>query len=464
MAIARRTILLVPFLFLLHGVAIASIEELNAKLNEITADVTASGGIGIVSLEKREMLFNKNGEAPLNPASVTKVLTAATSLKYLGADFKFSTKFYLTQDGNLIIAGEGDPSMVVENVKEIVQILKQKGICRIKNILFDDSYFADYTQPGLGNNKDHYDFYTGAISLNFNRLIVEYTPSNSVGSPAVITADAGEGISIDVDNQVKTSPRKSAAYINLDPTAGEKGLTFAIKGQIPIGYKSRRTELHVSLPPLYFAEALKSALKEKGCTISGGIYHAGKGYSGQLVLDYRSKPLYDITADMNKFSNNMIAEQLVKFLGARFVGTPGTTAKGIQVLKRYLSELGIQPESYHIVNGSGLSYDNRFSANHFLKIIFDMYRNKHLWKAFYDSLSIAGKDGTLKNSCRKTILYEKLRAKTGSVNGVRSIAGILPSADGELIAYVIILNGSENTRISQKIRDDIALVIANFKR
>lgn len=446
------------------GVASASTAELAERLKEITANVTANGGIGVVSLEKREMLFSKNAETPLNPASVMKILTAAVSLKYLGPDFRFSTKFYATTDGDLIVRGEGDPSMVVENVKEIAQIIKKEGVCRLRNILFDDSYFADYTQPGLTNDKSRYNSFTGALSLNYNRIIIEYSPASTVGGPATVRADAGKGILIDLNNHVKTSARGGAAYINLEPAIGENGLAFAVKGQIPIGYKSRRTELHISLPPLYFSEALKSALKEIGCAVSGGIYRSKGMRVKQLVLDYSSKPLAEIIADMNKFSNNMIAEQLVKFLGARFVGEPGTTTKGIYVMRKYLSDIGIPPTSCHIVNGSGLSYDNRMSAYQFLKIIYDMYRDKKLWLAFYDSLSIAGKDGTLKNNYRKSVLYGKLRAKTGSVSSVRSIAGVIPSADGELIAYAILLNEPENTRISHKIRDDIATSIAAFQR
>lgn len=460
----RLTNLVVGVLLLvLPHASSASLKGLQQDIQTITSDLTSEAGIQIVSLDRKEALFSKNEKAPLNPASVTKLVTTAAALKYLGPDFRFHTKFYISPQNDLYIYGEGDPSIIIEELKTIANAIRNKGVKNIRHIIVNDSYFDSYTSPGLTGAKSHYNSYTGALSLNFNRIRIHVTPARKVGETARVAANAGK-VTIDINNKVKTSRRRSGLNITFSPPRGEGEDLFAVSGHIPISSKARSFERHVGLPPLYFAQTLATILEQMGCKFSGSFYSGPKPKGARLILDHESKPLSLILGDMNKFSNNFIAEQLVKSLGAAYLGPPGSTAKGIEVFKKYLSGLGINPRNYTLVNGSGLTYDNRISAADLSKVIQDMYDHPKLWPHFRDSLSIAGKDGTLRRRYRSSPLYGKLRAKTGTVDSVRAIAGTVPSAGGETIGFAILLNGSSNISKAREVQTKIAQTIAEFKR
>lgn len=449
-------------LLLLPEMAGAGVSDLKQGLEAMTADISSDGGIKIVSLDKKETLFSKNEDEVLNPASVVKLVTAAASLKYLGPDFRFHTKFYLTGNNDLFIVGEGDPSIVIEEMRMIADGLIRKGVKNVRHIIVNDSYFDGYTSPGLGNGKEHYSSYTGALSLNYNRIRLKVTPARRIGDFATVEADAG-GVEIPVVSKVVTVRARGGSYLNFEAPTGENDLHFIVDGQIGAGRRGVERESHAPLPPLYFAEVLMALMREGGCYFSGGIYRGSDLEGARLVVDHESRPLASIIGDMNKFSNNFIAEQLLKVLGARYLGAPGNTAKGLSALKTYLGSLGISSSGYTIVNGSGLSYENRMSAAQFVRIIQDMFDSGRLWSAFENSLSVAGRDGTLKRKYRTRLLADKLKAKTGSVNHVRAIAGVVPSKSGETIGFAILLNNGDASG-SIQLRNNILETIAGFER
>lgn len=456
----KRFFKVLLFIFLLIPLtSVASVSDLRDELSSITSKLSPEFSIKVVSLNSRQNLFRENADKLLNPASTTKIITAAAALAYLGPNFRFKTYFYINKDNDLFVKGEGDPSLVIEDLKIIAQQLAQKGIKYIRNIIVDDSYFANYTSPGL-KGKGHYDFYTGALSLNFNRLTVNVTPSRRRGALAKVVAGAGEGVKINVINKVESISRRGYR-LSINPPIDEKDDYFIVYGQVPAGGKTRSRWYNVSLPPLYVVSALESVLKNSGCYIAGKFYIGHVPTGARLVLTHESKDLSEILADMNKFSNNFIAEQIVKVLGAKFAGIPGTTAKGVAVIEKYLVSIGMQPNSYVLVNGSGLTYENRVSASQLVRVIQNMYNSPKLWNSFEGSLAIAGVDGTMRRRHRKTILYNKLRAKTGTLNRVRAIAGIIPKKNNEVIGYAILLNGSSAAN-ARKIQGEVALAIGKY--
>jgi D-alanyl-D-alanine carboxypeptidase/D-alanyl-D-alanine-endopeptidase (penicillin-binding protein 4) len=466
MILRRRFTVLLSLLavLLLPALSFATVANLKQNLDTITAKLSPDVSIEVYSLDKKEVLYGKNPGKLLNPASTTKVVTAAAALKYLGPDYKFHTRFFLTPAGDLFVVGEGDPSIVIENLRMIADQIVRAGVKSIRNIVVNDTYFDSYTQPGLPASRVHYNSFTGALSLNFNRMQVKVTPGKKVGGDAKVEAKSGDQ-PIPVSNEVETSKRGTRARIELlpPPTKDNEDL-FAISGRIPISSKGVTVERHVSLPPLYFAETLKTLLQQMGCRISGGIYTGGKSRGSKLVLDYESKPLSLIIKDMNKFSNNFIAEQLVKVLGAKYLGVPGTAASGVLVLQKYLASLGVPPRSYVLVNGSGLTYDNKMSAEQLIAIFRDMYRDKKLWTPFKNSLSIWGKDGTLRRRKSSAILVGSARGKTGSLDHVKTIAGTVPSSGGELTAFAILLNGGANMANCRGVQESIVKAVAQFRR
>lgn len=331
----------------------------------------------------------------LTPASVLKVLTSYCALKKLGPSYTFATRLYSEgpiqkeRINNLMVQGEGDPSLVSERLWLLIQELKTQGLKKIQgNIYIDAGYFDAQDYPGRQeNNHRAYNSLTSAVSLNFN-------------SVAIPTA------------------------------AGTR-------------YKS------VADPIAYFGKTFSELLKSSGIDFQGKIF-AGKMNLPHLLYTFDSKPLSLIVWDMNKFSNNFIAEQVVKHLGAKFLGSPGSTKKGVQILKQCLEELasnargvqtrGVQTQNFVIENGSGLSYSNKISAKALVQTLVAGFNDPALQPELISSLSVAGHDGTMKSRKSPKQLEGLLRAKTGSLNGISSLAGFIPAANGEWIAFCFLLN------------------------
>lgn len=439
----------------------ASVADFQGRMGQITGTIPAEAGIMVVSLDKKDILFSKNANVPLNPASTTKLITAAAALKLLGPDFRFHTKFFMSPENDLFIYGYGDPSMVIENLQMIAKELVKKGVKNIRNIVVNDTYFDNYKMPGI-EGKERYDFYTGALSLNFNRIVLQATPTR-VGEYAKVLALAGN-VPIDIKSEVKTVGKGRGPSLQFKPPLKDNEYTFVVTGTVPVRSKARSLESHVPLPPLYFTYTLKALLEQNGTKVVGGIYRGEKPSNADLKLDYASKALSEILKDMNKFSNNFIAEQLLKTLGAEKMGSPGSTAKGVEVLKQYLKDIGIQEKSVALVNGSGLTYENRMTSEQMIRVIADMFSSPKLWPAYEDSFAIAGLDGTLRRRHKRDTLFARMKAKTGTLNSVSTIAGTIKSNNNETIAFSILMNGDPNISRCHQVQDQIAMAIAEFSR
>ena len=173
---------------------------------------------------------------------------------------------------------------------------------------------------------------------------------------------------------------------------------------------------------------------------SSSVKHAQTPLTARKLSVLESLPLREIVTLMNKFSNNFIAESLVKTLGREFKGAPGTTEKGIAVIMEEATKLDINTSGFNLVSGSGLTRENRTSARQFVKLLNAAYLDFDVLPELLSSLPIAGKDGTLRRRLSGTSAYGRLRAKTGSIDGVSALAGVVQSRNGELLAFAVIMN------------------------
>jgi D-alanyl-D-alanine carboxypeptidase/D-alanyl-D-alanine-endopeptidase (penicillin-binding protein 4) len=158
------------------------------------------------------------------------------------------------------------------------------------------------------------------------------------------------------------------------------------------------------------------------------------------LLRQESPSLATILQTVDKQSNNFMAEQVLKAMGAAKHGAPGTTAKGIEVVRAYLGELGLDPASYALVNGSGLSRDVLLRPEVLTAVLYDMYGDQRVGPEFRTALSIGGLDGTLRSRFRAGDLAGRVRGKTGSLNGVYCLTGYADAADGEVYGFAFLLN------------------------
>lgn len=210
---------------------------------------------------------------------------------------------------------------------------------------------------------------------------------------------------------------------------------------------------------------LKTTLGQNGVDISGDVISGTVPSDAKIIANHLSPPLSDIIKLMNKPSDNWIAEFLFKTIGAEVKGEPGTWRKGRDSVTEFLGEIMSEPPAYRFIDGSGLSRYNLVNAELLTKLLVYMSHNFELMPEFMVSLPIAGVDGTLKNRMQAMSAEKTLRAKTGTLSGVSALAGYTNTADGELLAFGILIShyvGSAAT--ARGIQDKIGNYLTQFSR
>lgn len=432
---------------------------LDVKINNILAASTLSPhatAVVAAFADSGQTITALNGNTPLNPASCTKIITSAAVLDALGPNYQFETNFYsdtrLQADGkihNLYIKGNGDPSLVTEELYRIAYNFVSRGVKSITgDIVIDDSYFDGPWYPRKnGNNGRAYTALTSAVSVNFNSVKLIIAPGPKVGSKAKVTTEPPTPY-INIVGKVRTGG-KFRIYIKRGPQTPESE-TFIVSGSIPRRFSPRDFYRSLHNPLKYAGNTLKYILEEFGVTVLGQIRSGKAPKDSHLILSEKSKPLSEIVRDMNKFSNNFIAEQITKHLGAKKKGEPGSTNKGVAVFNNYLNSINFPTQSFLLENGSGLSINNQVSAGQLVKILVNLYRHNKLRSPFMESLSILGVDGTMKSWRSHPHLRGMLRAKTGSLANASALAGYVPTRNGKLVAFAILSNGFKKGRYSAR--------------
>ena len=242
--------------------------------------------------------------------------------------------------------------------------------------------------------------------------------------------------------------------------------TLVIKGKI--SSKSRygvSAYVYVNNPSLYAATSFQDALEQMGIEVDGQAILGEVPAKSKRIAVYASESLARIICDSNKVSNNFVAEQLLKTLGAEALGKPGTTEKGLQVVAEFLEEVGIPHDAYALENGSGLSRNNRISPEQLVTLLTFMYEHFGVRSEFMASLAVAGVDGTLRKRLQDTQAERRLRAKTGTLTAVSCLSGYAASQDNEVFAFSIMMNGySSGGYAVQEIQNTIGLLLTEFYR
>jgi len=321
----------------------------------------------------------------------------------------------------------------------------------------------------------------GALSFNFNSAAVYVKPGKK-GEAVIAYTDPPDNNYVDIVNQAKTTragrkntlsvtriepPKKDRiAFSNpgFDLAKAAVGDTVLLRGQVPLNASEQRFYRNIVNPTLYTSHIFKMYLEKAGVVIQGNVLEGKTPASVKKLVEFESLPLWQIVWGMNKFSNNFTADQLLKSVGAEQWGEPGTLQKGLTSLADSLEDIGIKRKSYKILDGSGLTRKSRISANQILKVLRSAYHDLSISGEFMASLPIAGQDGTLRRRLTRSSLGT-LRAKTGSLNGVASLAGYTQTRDKEKVAFVILLNDPQRKygRMTGWV-DKIAQEIAKYSR
>ncbi len=193
-------------------------------------------------------------------------------------------------------------------------------------------------------------------------------------------------------------------------------------------------------PALYAGHMVKSFMQQRGMGVDGTVIEGKVPSGAKQLVEFESLPLWQVIWGMNKFSNNFVADQILKKVGAEVWGAPGTRQKGVTALEDSLEDIGVTRKSYVIQDGSGLTRQTRVTARQMVSVLTNAYRDFSISSEFIASLGIAGEDGTLRNRLPTAMNRGFVRAKTGTLDGVTALAGFVQTVDGEMVAFSIILN------------------------
>ncbi|MBK9098136.1 MAG: D-alanyl-D-alanine carboxypeptidase/D-alanyl-D-alanine-endopeptidase [bacterium] len=390
------------------------------QLNDMIQEVPASTKMAIMIYDPltQDTLVSINHTSSMIPASNTKLFTTATALELMGGDYLISTKIFADDedfsdgvlDGNIYIKGFGNPTFTTENLEDLVNKLYQAGLRKITgNIFGDDTYFDN--------------IYSRDDWISEERANVKLPPISA--------------LVIDRNRTVVTKKRKG---------------------------RYRNYFVNVKDPPSYAAKMLKEKLKVYGVEAEGKSL-SGKTPDNSILLLESSIELRELIKEINKSSDNFYAECLFKTLGSYYSGQQGNSFYSTQAVLNFIEDNSIYSTGTKIVDGSGISRFDQVTAGAIVGLLEKVYFNIEQFDDFYNSLSIAGIDGTLHRRMIGTTAENNFRGKTGTLNGVSSLAGYVTTADEDDLIVCIIFEFVEGGASKhKKIQDRIVEALADWKK
>ncbi|MBD2299107.1 D-alanyl-D-alanine carboxypeptidase/D-alanyl-D-alanine-endopeptidase [Nostoc sp. FACHB-190] len=426
----------------------------------------ARWGILVKNLVSTQTLYNRDGEKYFIPASNTKLLTTATALKQLGADFRIRTSVYQDADGSLRVVGRGDPSLKNAQLTELAKQLRQQGITQVTNLIADDSYFqGDVVNPSWQweDVQADYGAPVNSLILNENAAVLTLLPQ-TVGNPLQIKwADPTEAYQWRVENNSVTVQKDEPGLVEIKRDL--KGAVLYLQGQLPVNAAPEVTAIAVFDPTQNFLRKFRQSLAATGISVQQTSIVNG-GNNEREVAAIESPPLSDLLTETNVNSNNLFAEALLRTLAHKqqLTKNQNTADVGLKVMQETLTQFGVKPNSYSVFDGSGLSRKNLISPEALVQLLEAIAASPEA-KVFRATLPVAGVSGSLKNRFRNTSAEGIVQAKTGTLRGVVALSGYIDSPQYEPLVFSIIVNQSDQpaSTIRQAV-DEIVVLLTQLRR
>jgi D-alanyl-D-alanine carboxypeptidase/D-alanyl-D-alanine-endopeptidase (penicillin-binding protein 4) len=456
-------VVLVSFILLNFSLAQAKRKKVAIKSNDSIATILKKYEIqpSHLSLEIKnddEDVFSLNAFEKKVPASVSKVMTSYAVLARFPLGFHFVTQVYSDQK-NLYFKGGGDPSFVSENMWYLVNELTRQNLKVIQgDIIVDDSLFDKVRFDDSREDKRvdrAYDSPVGAMSFNWNAVNVFIKPTK-VGEKAQVVVDPENDL-FELRNHTTTvsgNPKKDLV-VSISNT--EK--LISVSGEVSAKAPEKAIFKSISDPEIWAGINLKAFLKQRGIQVLGKVKAGPVSEKAELLTSVESKNLSVILSDMNKFSNNFVAEMLTKNLPSKEIKSNISLKQGVDVIRNELNKIGLTAKDFEIENPSGFTRNNKLTANALNKILITIKNNFTMFPTFIDSLPIAGIDGTLKKRMKDTEAQGFVRAKTGYLNGVVSLAGYAGRKDGSVLTFSFLYNGPRDETIVREAFDQVLLSV-----
>jgi D-alanyl-D-alanine carboxypeptidase/D-alanyl-D-alanine-endopeptidase (penicillin-binding protein 4) len=401
-----------------------------------------------------------------NPASNMKLITAGAALRYLGAGAVFTTGLYgRIQDGRietLVLRGDGDPSLTSDDLALFAADLRARGVKQVGDIFLDQSAFEErFVPPGFEQQPDEWAAFrapVSAVAVDRNSVLVTIAPGAG-GAPARVGFEP-PGF-VEVDGEIATVPKGKRAVPRVGPRALGQRLGVRLAGAIAEGTPALRYRQRVDDPRLFAGYALRAALASAGVAVAGCIRQGGETEQRELFT-HRSRPLSELLPELGKSSDNFYAEMLLRAIGKKVRGRPGTSAAGAEAALAWLKEIGAADSGVRITNGSGLFDANRLTPRSLARLLVAVAGNPALSPAFQEQLAIGGVDGTLKHRFPSLAARRVVVAKTGTLKDVIALSGYVLDAGGKpSVAFSSIMSAVGKTAVARQRIDGIVELVAD---
>ncbi len=461
----KKLLVAAVFIIGLAGFARADLAKRIDRIISQSSQKKVQFSIHIVKANSAGTVYSHNANTALVPASNMKIITTAAALKYLGPKYQYKTKVALCGD-TLVVTGGGDPLLGDKPTdakygretgwifEDITAVLKRNRQTIIKDIIVDTSVFDDERIHPNWPKKELNRWYACEVSgLNFNGNCIKVTAKNIGGKTAVFIEPQTDYVVV-INKVIPVSKGKS--------TVGSYRL--AGPNKIVVHGKCKGTagpfDVAIERPAVFFGYLLAENLAKAGINTQGQLLEkpVTEDNNVKLLAEYTT-PITDCLTRCNKDSFGLAAEALLKTIAANSKPDRknGSWKTGQELISEYLLAIGIEKSEFCIDDGSGLSRQNKLSANAITRVLANLYKDGD-WQLYKDSLAVGGVDGTIGKYFKEEKYKGKIFGKTGYIKGIKSLSGVCSTAGGDYIFSILANNANGRTRAAI---NDIAKAIVD---
>lgn len=434
------------FLLLILSTYMLNAQPLSQRLDALLQEdvlSTSEVGIAVFNLTTGESVYRYQDEKLYRPASVEKVITTVTALARLGTDYTMDTRLRYTGKiendtlkGSLYLVGGFDPEFMEEDLNRLVTAVESCGIRYVADTLAADVSMTDSVYWGSGwcwdDTPNSFQPYLSPLMLNRGCVDVSVRPTLKDSLPEVTCTPASDYYTV---HNCGVSRNPQAGKLKITRNWLNHGNIITVSGNVSRPYTET---LNVYTSRDFFFHTFISRLRGKGITARIQTYADCPATADSIISVKR--PIQQVVERALKESDNLCAESLFYHLAARYASHNRVSGEdGTDAVNDFMkTALGFNPDKYRIADGSGVSMYNYVSPRLLLEYLKYAYYHREVFLPFYESLPIAGVDGTLQHRMKQTKARGNVHAKTGSVTGVSSLAGYVKAANGHQLAFVII--------------------------
>jgi serine-type D-Ala-D-Ala carboxypeptidase/endopeptidase (penicillin-binding protein 4) len=450
--------------------SMSPLPDLKASLDAFLPDSLfppSNVGIMVVSLADSRTLYELNPDLFFMPASNEKLFTSAAALSLLGRDYHFPTSVSVdTADvPGIYLRGSGDPLLSTADLDSLARMTATLLAHHKSWLLGGDVSFFDDIPWGEGWMWDDEAEPDGMaitpLSLNGNTVHVEVRGGNIPGDTVSVTLDPPTGY-ITIENKGLTVADTTGQPLQVTRRPTDQSGTILVSGTLR-PCETLSTDVAVHEPAWYTLRVFSELLGKYGIRCSGMVLDTLPATARPVCGFYHT--LDTIVTYMNRVSDNLSAECLLKTMGAVTAKEPGTAASGIASVRRFLAGQGLDTTRMIMVDGSGVSRYNLNTARGITGLLQAMYHNQALFPLYFNSLAAPGEHGSLSHRMTGTTAEKNLRAKTGTLRGATAFSGYVSGADGKMLAFSIIMqNFNGNLRSYRQVQDRIGVHLSQWRK